>query len=412
MKGILYPQKIKINISAICFALYILLHLTYLLNFFVLPIPLPFMGLFLVVVLFIWIIKNCVVLNKYYLTTDIKLFVLMLFTMFCNLFLQFIFLDNIVDKEGRYSITYNFSSFINILSYIFLGFFCSGIKIKKKTFFPVVIMLFILIIFYPYMDLFYLINYNLLPREGLNHLTLGITLNHVIFFCFSSVSVFFQIVVFLLTCFILYSTTGRSILILYVVSILSVFFLQLRKKYKILFLVFLGVLLVVSFPVIFTLYLNIKNVSEIRQMFFFLDLTSDTSFQARINQLEVGLSALPYQLFIGNPNYLIYNFNSLGAYIHNILSMWQFYGFIPFCVFLFLLTKYFFKYVFSSPTFIKQNLFSVVSIIYSCFSLMLTKNYEFDFAWFTLSYVLFSHARNRSDYSSFGYERKNICHQF
>lgn len=55
-------------------------------------------------------------------------------------------------------------------------------------------------------------------------------------------------------------------------------------------------------------------------------LGDENSFLLRSEFIWVGLSALPDQILFGDPTFLVSRLGSVGAYMHNILSAWQFWG--------------------------------------------------------------------------------------
>lgn len=115
-------------------------------------------------------------------------------------------------------------------------------------------------------------------------------------------------------------------------------------------------------------------------------LQADASYEARAGILSLGVSYLDKQLWIGDPTILANEIGSVGAYIHNLLSAWQLYGF-PFFVLLVLFIVrvlfrvFLFRYLMSKePIFVLGTLL----LVYSLMSVLATKHAGFWILWLSL----------------------------
>lgn len=129
----------------------------------------------------------------------------------------------------------------------------------------------------------------------------------------------------------------------------------------------------------------------ILQKLFFKDgLAADASFEARSQLLSLGLFHLRDQLWIGNPTILATEMGSVGAYIHNILSVWQIFGLFAFILLLLLVFVAVFRMFDLMRNARGSALFDVgaMLMIYSVLSVFTTKHGAFWCLWFAVGFWL------------------------
>jgi hypothetical protein len=94
--------------------------------------------------------------------------------------------------------------------------------------------------------------------------------------------------------------------------------------------------------VIFLIFVGIVDILTKTGGYFFSrmlllkGIDSDTSAVGRNTVLLIGLSLFEKQILFGNTALLITEMGNI-AYIHNILSAWQFFGFLPFLMIIMML---------------------------------------------------------------------------
>jgi len=130
------------------------------------------------------------------------------------------------------------------------------------------------------------------------------------------------------------------------VGLLAIFFIQSRTVFFIGFVVIAWRLMLMAprlgmrwgFLLVFILsmayLLGGAEDEKVSRMLFASEEMQAGSFFKRLEQFDIGVSSLSDQMAIGNINFPIEQFGSLGSYMHNILSYWQQYGVFVFLSFL------------------------------------------------------------------------------
>jgi len=126
---------------------------------------------------------------------------------------------------------------------------------------------------------------------------------------------------------------------------------------------------------------------QVNDMLFLDGLEDDSSFVARQLLLETSLQYLDEQFLYGDPTIVSENFGVQGGYIHNILSVWQFYGFFVFvCVSLILIFSLRRMVVLKSINPTPKIIFGSFFLMYVSISMILAKSVGWDLLWFMLGF--------------------------
>ena len=146
---------------------------------------------------------------------------------------------------------------------------------------------------------------------------------------------------------------------------------------------------------------------QINDMLFLDGLEEDSSFIARKMLFETSLQYLDDQFLYGDPTIISQSFGGQGGYIHNILSVWQFYGFFVFiCISLILLFSLRRMIVLKSINPTPKIIFGSFFLMYVSISMILAKSVGWDLLWFMLGFwtlLPLSHTRRR---------RKRYLHRY
>lgn len=322
-----------------------------------------------------------------------SLYVLMLILLILLILFYNFTLEEKFDYKGRSSIT-NINSFslgVIAWSVIGAGFYLCLENYKKinKSLIIMVVFTFLVFIFaargivsFNYYDL----NQN---REfGLDHLVLGGFLIYISIYTQSLVNNYWIYPVFLLNLLILYIGGGRADLFIFFISALiyyTIFF-----KNKLLGVVFLCV---ISVSIVILVLLNIIGLYDLKEMDRFLSIFSntDSSGEVRGEILRTNILDLPNKILIGNPNYFVDNYNNLGEYIHNILSIWEFYGFIFFTIIIYVICSNL-RFLIKNRKNISENTtgrFASFGLIFVILSILVAKSAFYYPFWFVLGFWFF-----------------------
>jgi len=95
-----------------------------------------------------------------------------------------------------------------------------------------------------------------------------------------------------------------------------------------------GCVVLVGALLAFFVLLSAVDVLDLagKDLLFSQGYKSDSSVAARIEFVELAISDLGRQALFGDPSLFVKRFSTIGAYMHNLLSAWQFYGFVFFMV--------------------------------------------------------------------------------
>jgi hypothetical protein len=119
-------------------------------------------------------------------------------------------------------------------------------------------------------------------------------------------------------------------------------------------------------------------------------VSNDFSALERKYFFKHGLTCLGEQILWGKSSVLVREYNDMGAYIHNILSAWQFFGFFPFLLLVGLTIRSVFKcsLILFSNRFRKNNFlkFMILLTIYSIISILTVKYIFFFPFWFVIGF--------------------------
>lgn len=176
-----------------------------------------------------------------------------------------------------------------------------------------------------------------------------------------------NLIIFILSIFVLFIIGSRDALFVYI----AVSFLYFYKSFN--FMKLASIFLIIfSTVIVFTEYNNI--VIENNRMFSVIsgNLKNDNSQISRVVQNEFGINDISNNIFLGSYANQYYSLNSMGSYMHNILSYYRQFGLFVFLLIIFLLlfvSKRYFEYFILNHTKIEAyipylSLFIVLECIF------------------------------------------------
>lgn len=224
----------------------------------------------------------------------------------------------------------------------------------------------------------------------LDHLVLGEPAIFLVALAFAFAGAKFKWVILGLGLACFFAIGGRTALLSY--SITAVIFVLLKQKNRnVVPVIGLMVILVFAALVQLTAYGDDPLVAR---MLLSDGLNADESQIAR-NQLFLdGLAGLIPQAFIGNPILIVERTGTIGAYSHNILSAWQFFGAFTFFG-ISLAILHVLKYIYLNRNYLNANtdVFGIFIFLYCVVSICTGKAVNFYPFWLSLGFWLY-HIKN------------------
>jgi len=186
--------------------------------------------------------------------------------------------------------------------------------------------------------------------------------------------------------FILFSMGGRTSLFVFAVCVVG---MNVGRK-SIMNIIYLGIIgLLVIFTLRYAVLNNHLDIDDqrIAKMLFIGGVDEDSSFLARQELLSTNLQHLDEQFLYGDPTIIPQTTGSSRGYIHNILNVWQYYGFFVFsCVVIILLFSLRRMFVLKSNNPTPKIIFGSFFLMYVTLSAILSKSANWDLLWFTLGF--------------------------
>lgn len=186
--------------------------------------------------------------------------------------------------------------------------------------------------------------------------------------------------------FLLFSMGGRTSLFVFAVCVVGMN-VGKRSFKNLIYLGIIGLLLIFSLRyAVQNEVIDVDNAG-VKKMLFIGGIEEDNSFQARVQLLENNLQNLDDQFLYGDPTIISKTTGSMGSFIHNILNVWEFYGFFVFvCVSLILIFSLRRMIVLKSVNPTPKIIFGSFFLMYVSISMILSKAANWDLLWFTLGF--------------------------
>ncbi len=297
------------------------------------------------------------------------------------------------DYKGRGSISNINSYSLGIIAWSVIGssfYFClDQYKSFNKNIIVIVVFTFLVFVFAARGIVpFNYFNLNQNREIGLDHLVLGSFLIYIIIYTQSLAEKYWIYPIFLLNLLILYISGGRAdLFIFFISSLLYYTFFYKNKVIGVLFLI------IVSLLIALFLLLNTVGLYTLQGVdrFFSIFSSTDSSGEVRSEIFRSNIIDLPNKILVGNPNYLIDQYNNLGEYIHNILSIWEFYGFIFFLLILYVISSNLKFLIINKQDISKESngRFACFSLIFVFLSIIAAKSVFYYPFWFVLGFWFF-----------------------
>lgn len=310
-----------------------------------------------------------------------------------------------IDFLGRSSLQYIKTTFFLCLSWLMVGFAISYVDYERSTWRGIGLIIIAFAMVVSALDGGLVVSYSYLAQQGgleaLNHLFVGDGLIFIFFLAFSLVRERYRIFVFIAGLAFLFMSGGRTALFF---SALSIYFYYLSMARNRTHLVFGGAAIIA----LLIFVVKISNDNELLdRMLFRRGITTDDSFLGRLQFLHDAFFFLPKQFLFGDPTLIVREYGTIGAYAHNILSAWQFYGFLPFALIVAAIL-YCTNYIRTNKeTFVRPvEVFFVILFFYVLLCVVISKYVGFYHLWMTLGFWL-AHSAKRG-VNSLSYKKSSV----
>ena len=391
-------NKFRSILCAIAFALVALFSIFRLLSFFHENIPLglyfniSLLGsvvaiLYLIFEISVWQSNFSVFLSRSSLIS-----VAMFGFMALAIVLQNVFIDDLLDYQSRSALRQAFIIFFFAVTYFFLGSAIQHININKTSLLiPLILMGYLVFEIGSNLNDGLVLNFGLMAQNRseevkFDHLTIGEPAIILVLMALSISPESKKYLFFLVGSACLFALGGRMALFAYILSWFIYKILIKRSLLKI----FLEIsLFVVIIFFTYNFLLNDFDDKLVSRMIFADGFEQDSSSVERDEIFRGGVAALFDQMLIGDPTFIVRKYGSVGLYIHNILSAWQFYGLFFFFSLIFAIINvgWWVKSNISSLDAIVDE-FSIRLFVFSVLSLLIGKSINFYLIWLSLGYWL------------------------
>lgn len=276
-------------------------------------------------------------IEKGYLNINTLLLCLLCLSLLFSVLLQMLIYPNLQETkvfEGRYAHPFLVKTTVTVILYIFIGYLIGGYNIGSKNNFSIfllIIALFLLTL--PLIGSDFTIDYSR-AKVKIDHLYAGDSYYILLIFATAYSKIKNKWFIILCSTILLFILGGRGNLLVYILTIFCYTIFLSKRKTKIFFLFFftlIGFFLFIYFQQIisFLLRLGLNN-----RMLLIGGVEADPSQIERNQQISVGISRISEYFFVGNISDLIIANGSIGTYMHNFMSILQYYGIIPFVLYI------------------------------------------------------------------------------
>ena len=324
--------------------------------------------------------------------TAIYFLVILVLSLIAAILLQYFYIKDLIDGLGRSALGITRGILVVGLCWIVCGAPIQGLKRERSLFLLICIMGFLSLSVFSNLNGGIFVSYAKLS-EGrsddteLNHLVVGEAATFLLLLAYAFAPYGWRLLTFSLSIAMLFSLGGRSAFFSYFLAVGLHYYLVAPAGRKWSHLV--AVFAVLIGCVLIYIFLDFRD-DAVARMLLSQGLSEDGSVVERQAVLAGGLKALPSQILIGDPAFLIRTFRSMGTYIHNILSAWQFFGFLPFLLFVSAL-MWVSLYILKNRKKMHGPIDDFGMLIFLCsgISILTAKYIGFHMFWFALGFWLF-----------------------
>ena len=299
------------------------------------------------------------------------------------------------DTEGISALDYTTGMWTFNMLYFFAGAACIPARYRKSDIIAIILVLLVLIpflaapkqvIFLDYWEMRQRLQFN-----SFTHLNISEWCVFILISAFAFASDRLRPIILVVTFVVLFGLQGRSSTVFTPFSMLVFWVLTGGKRvifiYGCIAVIAVGVFVLTPVSDL----LMDSNESALERMLISED---DSSLEGRRAIFEESLQNLPKSILYGDPTYIAVEAGRMGSYIHNLLSMWQFFGLIPFVLIIIVLIR---SLLVMRRRLMIGNLsvmeeIACMLLIYVAISVVLAKSVVFYWLWFAAGYWILQYS--------------------
>lgn len=298
---------------------------------------------------------------------------------------------DVIDQENVSSWSYTFFMWVFNVFHFFAGASCHRVKQKKSNTVAVVFLLFVAVPLWFALDgKLFLDYYQMridLENPSFSHLYISEWCVFLFICAYGFSHGALRPVVIVITFVCLFSLQGRSSTFLAFSSMLMFLFLLDGKR-----AILTSVGIVLTAALVFWLapvneILLDSNTGKLERMIL-TDNVNDSSAEGRSQIMQMSAKHLPNSILFGDPTFIAEEAHRMGSYMHNGLSMWQFFGLLPFLLMVVILVRAnlsMWRRIRAGNLTVMEEIASVL-LIYVSVSVLLSKSINFYWLWFAMGY--------------------------
>ncbi|MGQ3123092.1 hypothetical protein [Variovorax sp.] len=253
-----------------------------------------------------------------------------------SVILQNLLIDDRIDNDSRSALWFSTTTYLLAAIYFLIGAGLHGARFEKSNSLALLFLGILVAGIYINLDGLPVLNFGQMSLQRsdevqIDHLVIGEPAIFLVALALAFSGRKLRGVLFAVGLMCFFCMGGRTALISYAASVL-VFFLIRQSARRNAVVVGLAAILILLAWAQISVYSDDPLVAR---MLISDGLEADESQIARNQIFSDGLSNLFQQSFIGDPTLIVEKSGTIGAYFHNLLSAWQFFGMIPFLATLF-----------------------------------------------------------------------------
>jgi len=222
--------------------------------------------------------------------------------------------------------------------------------------------------------------------EQMSHLGFGDYFTLIFFVSYVIIVRAGRFIVLGLFLFVQFAFGGRADFIFGLASIFIFEFISYGYSVRRLISYFSYVFVILGSVYVGSVFVRQSNGNVDPYLIILSDLEQDSSYIKRLEAFTGAISDLPAQLLFGDSTLIVQNFGSVGAYMHNILSAWQFFG-APFFLVSVVAIIFCSNRLLQVLRYKNRTLFDdfmIIIFIYSVMSILFAKYIGFPLFWFSI----------------------------
>lgn len=305
-----------------------------------------------------------------------------------------------VDQSNQSSWDYTFAMWAFGIAFLFAGAACNQNRQGKSLLISLFLLALVVIPLFKATEGKLLLDYTQmrtnLGMDDFTHLAIAEWVVFLLIGSYAFANEKFRPLIVLISLFCLFSLQGRSSTFFTIIAFFVYGFIHEGRKHLVAVLVMTAIAALAYFFLPIEELIFDADQGSIERMTLSGE-DADVSLQGRFEIIDVSINHLPQAALVGDPTFLAREAQSMGSYIHNLLSLWQFFGVVPFLIMIVVLIKSLRKMftLAGSGRVSVMDEFASVLLIYSVISVIFSKSIVFYWIWFVVGYWMLDYSAGK-----------------